>query len=235
MPRYTLISKSSSELPRSTAFEQNIGFLGEYDHESPHLLRRPAVNTMKQISIALSFGALLAAAILGLLRTTTVLPTSSVSLLQRKKDIAKWSSCGDSVPEAKDLGCVYDPSLLVWMKPYCKPDDIADQFIRQPIHTVYHDEDMQKPMNMSYYLSGEFPQAYDAVEHHKAHCLNAWRALTQASLLKTPDILVPFAALSWEHTVHCSEDVIVPNMDSPWRTKPHVHFWVQFENCELLR
>ncbi|KAL0930019.1 uncharacterized protein CTRU02_211232 [Colletotrichum truncatum] len=186
-----------------------------------------------------------AAFITGFLLATTILllwnpstPSLEETYAQRRDDIARISKCGKSVKEAKAAGCVYDPGLLYWTQPYCSAEDIADEFIRNPVHQIYRDKEKNHPLNLSYILSGEFGEAYDRVNHHKGHCLNAWKVLTQAAATlspETPEVLVPGMAVSWSHVVHCSEDVVVPNDKSKWRTKPYIKFWPGVGACHLLR
>ncbi|TDZ67394.1 hypothetical protein CTRI78_v003037 [Colletotrichum trifolii] len=144
----------------------------------------------------------------------------------------------ESVSEAKAAGCVYDPGLLFWTRPYCKAEDIADEFVRSSVHEVFRDKEKLHPLNLTYIESGEFGEAYDRVGHHKGHCLNAWKVLTEAAARlspQTPEVLIPGMAVVWGHVVHCSEDVVVPNENSRWRKKPYIRFWPGYEGCHLLR
>ncbi|KAI1845588.1 hypothetical protein JX266_008199 [Neoarthrinium moseri] len=245
-PQYSKISgayspTSSEFLDESVNSEEDEAVLERFQPSLKpgyHYKARSKAVMWIQNGSALLLGVLIAIVILTPLTPAALRATDSQNFVQRQEEVASQSSCGNSTAEAKELGCEYDPSLLNWVKPYCRFDDISDQFVRLPIHELYQDEEMKQPMDLSYILSGEFAHAYDYLEHHKGHCLNAWKTLTEASLQLGPtqqEVLVSSRALSWEHTVHCSEGVIIPNMNSPWRTKPHISFWVGFANCHLLR
>ncbi|TDZ39617.1 hypothetical protein C8035_v005418 [Colletotrichum spinosum] len=152
---------------------------------------------------------------------------------KKKREEGELSTC-----EAKAAGCVYDPGLLFWTRPYCKAEDIADEFVRSSVHEVFRDKEKLHPLNLTYIESGEFGEAYDRVGHHKGHCLNAWKVLTEAAARlspQTPEVLIPGMAVAWGHVVHCSEDVVVPNENSRWRKKPYIRFWPGYEGCHLLR
>ncbi|KAK1973876.1 hypothetical protein LZ30DRAFT_609615 [Colletotrichum cereale] len=189
-----------------------------------------------QNSLAFLLGVFLAIVLLIVLKPSSTSPSGNYP--QRQASILKVSSCGKSVTEAKQLGCVYDPGLLYWTKPYCQAKDIADEFIRNPVHEVFRDKEKLHPLELSSITSGEFGEAYDRVDHHKGHCLNAWKVLTEAAARlgpSTPEVLLSGMAVSWSHALHCSDDVVVPNEKSRWRTKPFIKFWPGFEGCYLLK
>lgn len=217
--------------------------LGNEDAEKTLESAPPQPNTITNLSQTLRNSL---AFLLGVLLATTThalfisVPTASLSdtYLQRQGAIIRVTSCGKSVAEAKQRGCVYDPALLYWTRPYCQAEDIADEFIRNPVHEVFFDKEKLHPLNLTYVRTGEFGEAYDRVEHHKGHCINSWKVLTQAATRfgpQTPELLLPGMAVEWGHTVHCSDDVVVPNEDSRWRSKPFVKFWPGINGCYLLR
>ncbi|KAK2035937.1 hypothetical protein LZ31DRAFT_636816 [Colletotrichum somersetense] len=211
----------------------------EATSDLPHPHYRSIISNLYetlQNSVAFLLGVLLAIVLLIIL--TSPATSLAETYPQRKTAILKVSSCGESVAEAKQLGCVYDPGLLYWTQPYCRAEDIADEFVRNPVHEIFRDKEKLQPLNLSYITSGEFGAAYDRVEHHKGHCLNAWKVLTQSAGRfnpSTPEVLLPGMAVSWSHVVHCSDDVVVPNEKSKWRTKPYIKFWPGVEGCYLMR
>ncbi|TLD21266.1 hypothetical protein PspLS_09246 [Pyricularia sp. CBS 133598] len=59
---------------------------------------------------------------------------------------------------------------------------------RIPVHQILFDKEKLHPINLTYIRSGEFVEAYDRVNHHKAHCINSWKVLTGAATRFSPQL-----------------------------------------------
>lgn len=108
--------------------------------------------------------------------------------------------CGESVAEAKDRGCIFDPMMNAWTPTACHFSHILEEFLAVN-ETWWYDEGHQEVLPMSELRRGELQHYYPQDDHHLRHCLYTWRKLSWAYATGS---LVDLDSASYKHGGHCA-------------------------------
>ncbi|KAJ5898049.1 hypothetical protein N7504_008337 [Penicillium tannophilum] len=114
----------------------------------------------------------------------------------------EFGSCGRSITEARELGCIFDPMSWAWQRPECYHADLVTDFLRR--------------MDWHFYLSNEtLPteevprEEWERGDHtllwgprmwHNFHCTYSWRKFHEAFRHQMP---MDNDILQVKHTLHC--------------------------------
>lgn len=131
-----------------------------------------------------------------------------------------WAlDCGDSVEEAKDLGCKYDVLLNHWVPAPCVDDEFVKEYQEDNSWAAYYDEDMTQQI-MTIDEMSEQDIYYTSVRDHVNHCAMIWKKqfyiLFEARPAFDSVIVTPY------HTDHCAQylsDVTAQNLTSSTRVE----------------
>ncbi|KAK5050519.1 hypothetical protein LTR84_003800 [Exophiala bonariae] len=131
-----------------------------------------------------------------------------------------WAlDCGDSVEEAKALGCKYDVLLNHWVPAPCVDDEFVQEYQEDDSWAAYYDEDMTHQIMTSDEMS-ELDIYYTSVRDHVNHCAMIWKkqfyVLFEERSAFDSVIVTPY------HTDHCAQylsDVTAQNLTSSTRVE----------------
>jgi hypothetical protein len=114
-----------------------------------------------------------------------------------------WAlDCGDSVEEAKALGCKYDVLLNHWVPAPCVDDEFVKEYQDDESWAAYFDEDMTRQI-MTIDEMSEQDIYYTSVRDHVNHCAMVWKKQFWILFEERPAfdsvIVTPY------HTDHCAQ------------------------------
>jgi hypothetical protein len=138
-------------------------------------------------------------------------------------------SCGDSVPEAKSLGCIFDIMSFTWVHPACDDPELTAEFETArdwKWYIEYHGERGNVGLiSIEDIRTGNF-DAWVPWEYHTLHCTFLWRKMHRALIFGRP---MDNYIADYNHTTHCQEMLL----KGEWRGNDQVNTHVsrKFTTC----
>ncbi|PHH78510.1 hypothetical protein CDD82_3019 [Ophiocordyceps australis] len=119
--------------------------------------------------------------------------------------------CGDTVAEARALGCIFDPMSWAWQRPECYNADLVADFLARMDWRFYYSNNTlpSEQVPRQVWLSGDNPKLYTSRAWHAFHCTYSWRKLHEAFRSKKP---MDNDILKLQHTMHC-DTVFLHDLD----------------------
>ncbi|KAJ5041893.1 hypothetical protein J3E72DRAFT_231568 [Bipolaris maydis] len=116
-------------------------------------------------------------------------------------------SCGNSVAEARQAGCVFDILTTAWTPADCVNSGITEEFLNISTNGVwpyYHDKNGKFPQkDIAILKSGEWEgELWSTMRLHRYHCLFTWRRMHIAYNGGQPADTV---IRGLRHTKHCEK------------------------------
>lgn len=131
--------------------------------------------------------------------------STTVSTAEEHQNITSnaWAlDCGDSVAQAKALGCKYDVLLNHWVPAPCVDDEFVKEYQDDHSWAAYFDEAMTKQI-MTIDEMSEQDIYYTSVRDHVNHCAMVWKKQFWILFEERPAfdsvIVTPY------HTDHCAQ------------------------------
>ncbi|KAK2036966.1 hypothetical protein LZ31DRAFT_600881 [Colletotrichum somersetense] len=128
-------------------------------------------------------------------------------------------------------GCVYDEVLLHWMPPECSSRELIDEFVHVWPWRFWTDKSATQELSLAEVRQGnQVADKWVSLGLHRWHCVATWKSLTHAVSTGSK---VPAFVLDWNHTVHCSDHVLM-NMHpgSPFDINSHLD--IEYTPCVSL-
>lgn len=119
--------------------------------------------------------------------------------------LAEINHCGSNFKEARELGCVYDVMMQLWMPPACYDQVLSERFLAEGNWTWWRDPENGVTMSDEEMKKGEHTVAYMLQDYHKMHCIFAMEKLVRALRNQWP--LIP-ELISLDHIVHCKHKTL---------------------------
>lgn len=156
----------------------------------------------------------------------TVAPSStnskSVNTTEEPRNVTSnaWAlDCGDSVEEARDLGCKYDVLLNHWVPAPCVDEDFVKEYQDDGSWAAYFDEAMTRQI-MTIDEMSELDIYYTSVRDHVNHCAMVWKK--QFYILFEERTTFDSVVVTPYHTDHCAQylsDVSYRDLNSSTRVE----------------
>lgn len=109
-------------------------------------------------------------------------------------------TCGESVAEARSLGCVFDVVLLGWVPWRCHNHMLATQFLNRGDWTFSRDRNGTVAVDVAEFARGEWDTLYGSHEFYILNCAYTWRKVREAAMVG--DVLDGYLA-DRHQTNHC--------------------------------
>ncbi|KAE8363748.1 hypothetical protein BDV27DRAFT_158527 [Aspergillus caelatus] len=151
---------------------------------------------------------------------------------------AEFGHCGNSIKEARSLGCIFDPMSWAWQRPECYNARLVDDFLTSYEWHFYPNNQTRSAEELpeEKWKRGDYLGAWGSWSWHMYHCSYSWRKFHAAFQSQKPlddDVLDP------EHTVHCSTAILLrdtdPKLHAPCEEDPGgcqvTQMWVRFNKC----
>lgn len=126
-------------------------------------------------------------------------------------------SCGESVAEARQAGCVFDLLSTAWTPAECVDRNVTDEFIRAATKEskwpYYHDEQGTQPITDIEMLErGEWvgEELWSTMQLHRHHCVFTWQRM---HIAYNGGPQVDTVTRGLRHTKHCGRMLL--NKDAP--------------------
>ncbi|KAH7082496.1 hypothetical protein FB567DRAFT_594969 [Paraphoma chrysanthemicola] len=152
---------------------------------------------------------------------------------ERRMAFTVWdpsSACGTSPEEAAHRGCVYDEVLLHWMPEKCSSPLLIDEFVHVWPWKFWTEKATTRELSLAEVREGNQIDKWVSFGLHRWHCVATWKALTLAA---TTGTTVPAYALDWNHTVHCSDHVLMnAHSRNPFSINSHLD--IEYTPCVRL-
>ncbi|KEF52130.1 uncharacterized protein A1O9_11756 [Exophiala aquamarina CBS 119918] len=137
-----------------------------------------------------------------------------------------WAlDCGDSVEEARELGCAYDVLLNHWVPAPCVDDEFVKEYQDDGSWAAYYDEGLTHQI-MTIDEMSEQDIYYTSVRDHINHCAVVWKKqfymLFEERQAFDSVIVMPY------HTDHCAQ-YLTEVSDRDWNSSTRVE--VGFAGC----
>ncbi|KAK2001020.1 hypothetical protein LX36DRAFT_653750 [Colletotrichum falcatum] len=156
------------------------------------------------------------------------------SKTELKTSFTRWkpsSACGNTPTEAAARGCVYDEVLLHWMPPQCSSRELIDEFLHVWPWRFWTDKSATQELSLAEVRQGDqVADKWVSLGLHRWHCVATWKSLIYAV---STDTMVPAFALDWNHTVHCSDHVLM-NMHPGSSFDINSHLDIEYTPCVSL-
>ncbi|KPI37424.1 uncharacterized protein AB675_10359 [Cyphellophora attinorum] len=115
-------------------------------------------------------------------------------------DLDQIMHCGGNYTEARDLGCVYDVMMQLWMPKPCYDSVLSEKFLAKGNWTWWSDPENGVTMSDEQMRKGEHDVAFMLMDYHKMHCIFAMEKLVRA--LRNQWMIIP-ELVSYDHILHC--------------------------------
>lgn len=115
-------------------------------------------------------------------------------------DLGQILHCGGNYTEARELGCVYDVMMQLWMPKPCYDEVLSERFLAKGNWTWWSDPENGVTMPDDVMRKGEHSVAFMLMDYHKMHCIFAMEKLVRA--LRNQWMIIP-ELVSYDHIVHC--------------------------------
>ncbi|KAK5050444.1 hypothetical protein LTR84_003725 [Exophiala bonariae] len=120
--------------------------------------------------------------------------------------------CGSTPAEARNLGCIFETTLSLWVPPECYDFELETTYLQQPGLKFYRDVNLTEEVSLREVKTGESIGWFVPWDHHVRHCSFAFRKLHRAAAYgKKIDGYV----LQYAHTEHCLKMMTEPE---DWRS-----------------
>ncbi|OLN94173.1 hypothetical protein CCHL11_07200 [Colletotrichum chlorophyti] len=141
---------------------------------------------------------------------------------------AELVTCGDTLAEAKESGCVYDTLLNHWVPAQCYDREFVIEYEDDNSWTAFSDFNLTQRIPVE--RMGEYESYYTSVRDHVNHCSMIWKKQfwTLFEDRKVFDSVISNTA----HTEHCADflrDIYVSDRTEPTRVE------VGFAECWVKR
>jgi hypothetical protein len=110
------------------------------------------------------------------------------------------TQCGTNSREARELGCVFEITLSLWVPPDCYDAELEALYTHEEGLKYYHDINLTRQASLAEVRSGESPSWFVPWEHHVRHCAFAVRKLHRAAASGRK---IDGYVLQYAHTQHC--------------------------------
>ncbi|KAK7726499.1 hypothetical protein SLS63_007660 [Diaporthe eres] len=127
--------------------------------------------------------------------------------------------CGDSVAEAKSLGCQYDSIAAAWLPPHCMDKDLVAEFDKDgdgPDGRWQYWADANHTMELSLEEVGALADTpgklfWTTPRWHFMHCFYYWRKLQRS---QTTGVKIEARYDNERHVTHCGKMFMNPGMEA---------------------
>jgi len=119
--------------------------------------------------------------------------------------LSQIQHCGSNYKEARELGCVYDVMMQLWMPAACYDGVLSERFLNEGNWTWWTDPENGITMPDEQMRKGEHTVAFMLMDYHKMHCIFAMEKLVRA--LRNQWNLIP-ELVSYDHIVHCKHKTL---------------------------
>ena len=127
-------------------------------------------------------------------------------------DLSEIMHCGSNFEEARELGCVYDVMMQLWMPAPCYDSVLSEKFLHKGNWTWWSDPENGVTMSDEQMKKGEHSVAFMLMDYHKMHCIFAMEKLVRA--LRNQWMIIP-ELVSYDHILHCKMKTLArPDGDS---------------------
>jgi hypothetical protein len=113
--------------------------------------------------------------------------------------------CGSNYTEARELGCVYDVMMQLWMPAACYDETLSERFLAEGNWTWWSDPENGVTMPDEQMRKGEHSVAFMLMNYHKMHCIFAMEKLVRA--LRNQWMIIP-ELVSYDHIMHCKHKTL---------------------------
>jgi hypothetical protein len=119
--------------------------------------------------------------------------------------------CGRSIPEARSLGCLFDPMSWAWQRPECYHESLVSNFLSRTSWRFYLTNDTSPSNEVPHevWQRGDYTRLYVSHDWHVFHCAYSWLKFHEAFDAKRP---MDNDILQMGHTQHC-EAVLLHGLD----------------------
>lgn len=125
--------------------------------------------------------------------------------------------CGTTIAEALSLGCLYDPLSSAWLPPYCRDDELTDEFNRagpgaDGAWAYYADEQGTRPLALPEVaaLGNHLERFWVSRDWHIVHCLFYWRKHVR---MRETNAVMEARYDKMHHVEHCQRFIRNPTPD----------------------
>lgn len=131
-------------------------------------------------------------------------------------------TCGNSIQEAKRMGCKYDVLLNNWIPTQCVDKESTDEYEKAGTWNGFTDENRTQQISSIEAMS-EMDFYYTSTKDRLNHCSMLWKKQFHVLFEERPSIDAIIA--SWAQTEHCSQflteigDKIATVWDDPIKTE----------------
>jgi hypothetical protein len=119
--------------------------------------------------------------------------------------LAEIQHCGSNYKEARELGCVYDVMMQLWMPAACYDGVLSERFLHEGNWTWWTDPENGVTMPDEEMRKGEHTVAFMLMNYHKMHCIFAMEKLVRA--LRNQWMIIP-ELVSYDHIMHCKHKTL---------------------------
>ncbi|KAG8169996.1 hypothetical protein KVR01_000741 [Diaporthe batatas] len=137
-------------------------------------------------------------------------------------------SCGQSVAEARQAGCVFDLLSTAWTPAECVDLSVTEEFItaitKDGAWPYYHDKEGRLPFeDMEVLRAGDWvgQELWSTMRLHQHHCLFTWRRMHIAYNGGPP---VDTVSRGLRHTKHCAKMLLHRDPPESVSGLQHVYF-----------
>jgi hypothetical protein len=90
-----------------------------------------------------------------------------------------WVTCGATVRQAREAGCIFDPMLNSWVPSPCYNKTESDFQIDRWQLRWYKDQYAKEEIPLEEYRRGEYAQTrvFTSMRHHVTHCKYVWHSV----------------------------------------------------------
>lgn len=119
--------------------------------------------------------------------------------------LSQITHCGSNYKEARELGCVYDVMMQLWMPAACYDEVLSERFLAEGNWTWWTDPENGVTMPDEVMRKGEHTVAFMLMDYHKMHCIFAMEKLVRA--LRNQWMIIP-ELVSYDHIMHCKHKTL---------------------------
>lgn len=177
-----------------------------------------------------------------LLSVAVLLTNSPFSHHSTTEPRTRHLHCGNTTAEARAQGCVFDALTNAWVPELCWDKEGAEEYMRTAPWQGYDMPDGKQVLTLEEMsertgLHRELHKPYWTQEReHVLHCALMWQR-QHRGYISGESKKLDYHALSYAHTVHCSESLV--HMAGAGATPPNpldmvaVRQWAGFSECDI--
>jgi hypothetical protein len=117
-------------------------------------------------------------------------------------------TCGNSIAEARALGCHFDVMSFAYYPPACRDSELHDSFVQRYSHDWEWMTMDYEPISVAEVLQGNHAELRAKSDFHQLHCLYEWQRLIRAVAFHRP---LDFKLGDAGHAHHCSRGLLQEN------------------------